>query len=87
MKTMLKRILSITLALTLLFCSTVTIFAAENEDEEYLSDLRIVYADDFDEATEILADSDLEDYKLLNANLNEHTGKKGEYYQKCEIQC
>ena len=77
MKTMFKRILSITLALTLLFCSTVTVFAAENEDEEYLSDLRIVYADDFDEATEILADSDLEDYKLLNANLNEHTGKKG----------
>ena len=77
MKTMFKRILSITLALTLLFCSTVTVFAAENEDEEYLSDLRIVYADDFDEATEILADSDLEDYKLFNANLNEHTGKKG----------
>ena len=77
MKTMIKRIISMVLMLTLLFCATVPVFAAEKSDEEYLSDLRIVYADDFNEALEILAECDLEGYKLLNANLNENTGKKG----------
>mgnify|MGYP006874679210 CR=1 FL=1 len=56
--------------------TTVPVFAA-GEDEEYLSDLRLIYADDYTEATEILAASGLESYKLLNANLNEGTGKTG----------
>ena len=77
MKTMFKRIISIVLAITLLFGSTVAVFAAENEDEEYLCDLRIVYADDYEEAEEILTDSGLEGYTLLDANLNENTGKRG----------
>jgi hypothetical protein len=46
-------------------------------DEEYLADLRLIYADDYDEAKDILADSDLEGYKLLDANLNKNTGKTG----------
>ena len=75
MKTYFKRILSLALIIALLFCSTVTVFAAE--DEEYLSDLRLIYADDYEEAEAILADSELEDYKLFNANLNENTGKTG----------
>ena len=77
MKNITKRIISMILTVTLLFCATVPVFADDYEDEEYLSDLRIVYADDYDEATEILEDSGLEGYKLLDANLNENTGKKG----------
>ena len=74
---MIKRIISIVLVLTFVFCATIPTFAAENNEEEYLSDLRIIYADDYSEALEILADCDLEGYKLLNANLNDNTGKKG----------
>ena len=71
-----KRIISLMLTVCLLFLATVPVFAAV-EDEEYLSDLRIIYANDFEEAAGILADSDLEGYKLFNANLNENTGKIG----------
>ena len=78
MKKMTKRIISMLLSITLLFLATVPVFAA-GEDEEYLSDLRIIYADNKAEASEILADSGLEGYKLLNANLNENTGKTGVY--------
>ncbi len=63
------------LTICMLFLATVPTFAAE--DEEYLSDLRLIYADDYTEATEILAASGLEGYKLLNANLNADTGKTG----------
>ena len=78
MRKMTKRIISLLLTVCLLFLATVPVFAAD-EDEEYLCDLRLIYADDFDEATEILADSDLEGYKIFNANLNANTGKKGVY--------
>ena len=64
------------LTVCLLFLATVPVFAAD-EDEEYLADLRLIYADDYDEAEEILSDSDFEDYKIFDANLNENTGKKG----------
>ena len=77
MKNITKRIVSMMLTVSLLLCATVPIFADDFEDEEYLSDLRIVYADDYDEATEILDDSGLEGYRLLDANLNENTGKRG----------
>ena len=85
MKTYFKRILSLALIIALLFCSTVTVFAAE--DEEYLSDLRLIYADDYEEAEAILADSELEDYKLFNANLNANTGKTGVWlaFPVCEF--
>ena len=72
-----KRIISLMLTLCLLFLATVPTFAADEEDEEYLCDLRIVYADDLDEATSILEDADLEGYHVFSANLNENTGKKG----------
>ena len=75
MKNITKRIISMLLTVCLLFLATVPVFAVE--DEEYLADLRIIYADDYTEATEILAASGLEGYKLLNANLNEGTGKTG----------
>ena len=76
MKKITRRLNSLMLTVCLLFLATVPVFAA-GEDEEYLSDLRIIYANDFNEAGEILAESDLEGYKLLNANLNENTGKTG----------
>ena len=78
MKKMTKRIISIILTLCLTFLATVPVFAAD-EDEEYLADLRLIYADDYDEAAEILEDSDLEGYKIFDANLNENTGKSGVY--------
>ena len=78
MKKIFKRIISMVLTVCLLFLATVPVFAAD-EDEEYLADLRLIYADDYDEAKEILSDSDFEDYKIFDANLNENTGKKGVY--------
>ena len=75
MKRMFKRILSMMLVIALLFLATVPVFAVD--DEEYLSDLRLIYADDYDEAKEILEDSDFADYELLDVNLNENTGKTG----------
>ena len=72
-----KRIISMILTVCMLFLATVPVFAAD--EEEYLSDLRLIYAADFNEATEILEDSDLEGYKLFNANLNENTDKTGVY--------
>ena len=78
MKKITKRIISIILTLCLTFLATVPVLAAD-EDEEYLSDLRLIYADDYDEAEEILEDSELEGYEIFDANLNENTGKTGVY--------
>ena len=78
MKKMTKRIISIILTLCLTFLATVPVLAAD-EEEEYLADLRLIYADDYDEAAEILEDSNLEGYKIFDANLNENTGKSGVY--------
>ena len=79
MKKMTKSIISMLLSITLLFLATVPVFAAGEVEEEYLSDLRIIYAESFEEAVEILGDSDLEGYGLLDANLNANTGKIGVY--------
>ena len=70
-----RRILAVVLVISLFLTSNTSVFAAA--EEEYLSDLRIIYADDYSEATEILENSDLEGYKLFKANLNESTGKTG----------
>ena len=78
MKKMTKRIISIILTLCLTFLATVPVFAAD-EDEEYLCDLRLIYADDYDEAEEILEDCELEGYEIFDANLNENTGRTGVY--------
>ena len=75
MKKMHKRIVSMLLVLAMLFLTTVPAFAVK--DEEYLSDLRIIYAEDYEEAKDILTDTVLEGYKLFNANLNANTGKTG----------
>ena len=70
-----KRLLSALLVFTLLICGTVPVLAVD--DEEYISDLRIIYADNYDEAFDILESSEFDDYKLLDVNLNENTGKTG----------
>ena len=75
MRTAFKRILSIILAVSMLLCTTVPAFAAEGE--VYISALRIIYADDYEEAKEILADSEFSHYKLLKENLNEDSGEIG----------
>ena len=75
MKNTFNRILSMVLTIVTLFLVTVPAYAAE--DEEYLADLRIVYADDYNEACEILDDGEFADYKIFNANLNANTGKIG----------
>ena len=75
MKKAFKSILSIILSLSMLICATVPAFAVDGE--EYICELRIIYADDYEEAKEILADGEFKDYKLLKENLNEGTGEIG----------
>ena len=77
MNKMTKRIISLMLTVCLLFLATVPVSAARVYAEEYISDLRIVYASDYSGAKRTLIDLGLEDYKVFNANLNENTGKKG----------
>ena len=77
MKNAFKYVVSMILVLSLLFCVAVPTLAAEKDDEEYLSDLRIIYADTYSEAADILKGTSLDGYKLFNANLNEGTEKIG----------
>ncbi len=60
----------------MLLCSNLPVLAAEVE-EEYLADIRLVYADDYDEAREALVGSAFESYKVFNYNLNDDTGEVG----------
>ena len=50
MTKMFKRFLTMMLVITMLFLATVPVFAAGADEEEYLSDLRIIYADNYTEA-------------------------------------
>ena len=75
-----KRILKHTIAIILALCiilSTVTVVSAAGMQEEYLSDIRLIYANTYEDAKLILSDSFLEGYKVLNQNLNEDSGKIG----------
>ena len=69
------RIFTMLLTLSLLTCAFVPAYAAK--EEEYLSELRIIYASSYKEAKQILADTEFADYEILDANLNENTGKIG----------
>ena len=73
MKKAFRRILALVLIAALLLTSNFSAFAAI--EEVYLSDLRIIYAEDYSEAKDILSSTDFKDYKLLNENLNEGTKK------------
>ena len=70
-----KRIITMALILALLVCGAFPVTA--EEEELYLSDLRLIYAEDYSEALDILEDSAFEGYELLDENLNDNTGKTG----------
>ena len=76
MKKAFKSIVSFVLIVSMLLCATVPALAA-GAKEEYISELRLVYADDYDEAKQILADSEFRNYKLLNENLNKDSDEIG----------
>ena len=77
MKTTLKSIISIILVLSIMLSTAIMASAAYEIKEEYISDLRLIYADTYEEARRTVADSKLEGYRVLNHNLNEYTGKTG----------
>lgn len=75
MKNTLKYLISIILIICLSVGSVAIVSA--DEAEVYISELRLIYADDYKEAQEILKETEFNDYKILNYNLNSKTGKKG----------
>ena len=77
MKKAIKGLISIILVLSMVLCTSVVAFAASSIQEEYISDLRLIYADTYDAAKLVLTDSKLEGYKILNHNLNANSGKNG----------
>ena len=70
-----RRLLAFVLVVSLLLSANISVFAAAKE--EYLSELRLIYAEDYSEAKEILKETKFKDYELLNENLNEGTKKIG----------
>ena len=75
MKHIFKHIITVVLVLSMLTCAVLPAYAAK--EEEYLCDLRIIYANDYNEAKQILSETDFADYQILDTNLNENTGKIG----------
>ena len=76
MRKIAKSMISIALAIVMFICATVPAFAAGTV-EEYICELRLIYADDYEEAMEILEASEFSDYKLLKENLNKDSGEIG----------
>ena len=74
MKRILKSLLSVVLVLGTLLGTSLTANAAWGVEEEYLDDLRLIYADTYEEAQTILSETKLEGYKILNSNLNAASG-------------
>ena len=77
MKKLFKSIIATILVVSMLLATSVVAFAASSIQEEYVSDLRLIYADTYEEAKLVLTDSKLEGYKILNNNLNANSGKQG----------
>lgn len=75
MKKTTKGLISIILVFCILSGSIVTAFAAS--DEVYLADLRLIYADSYEEAKLIVLETKLEGYTVYNQNLNANTGRTG----------
>ena len=82
MKKMAKSILSIVLIISTLLCATVPALAAGTE--EYICELRLVYAEDYEEAKQILAGGEFSDYKLLKENLNKDSDEIGVFLAKSD---
>lgn len=77
MKKTLKCIISIVMVLSIMLSAVTAIFAASEIEEEYLSDMRLVYADSYNEAKLIVSESKLEGYEVLDHNLNSNSGEVG----------
>lgn len=75
MKKVFKGIISIILVISMIMGVAIPAFA--KSEEEYLSELRLVYAETYEKATQVLKDSKLDNYQVLNENLNSETGKIG----------
>ncbi|MBO5757166.1 MAG: hypothetical protein J6S28_05680, partial [Clostridia bacterium] len=75
MEKIIKVSLAFVLMLSTLLCATVPAFAAG--DEEYISELRLVYAEDYEEAKAIIAEGEFKEYKVLNENLNADSDEIG----------
>lgn len=74
MKRTFKSLISFLLVLSLVIGMSVTAFAASDVEEEYISELRLVYADSYQEAQERLSETALQGYKILNHGLNGNSG-------------
>ena len=77
MKKMIKSIIAIVLALGMVLGMATVVSAASEIEEEYLSDMRLVYADSYNEAKMIVSESKFHDYKVLDRNLNANSGEIG----------
>ena len=77
MKKLFKSIIATILVVSMLCATSVVAFASSSIQEEYISDIRLIYADTYEEAKLVLTESKLEGYKILNNNLNANSGKKG----------
>ena len=77
MKKLFKSIIATILVVSMLLATSVVAFAASSIQEEYISDLRLIYADTYEDAKLVLTESKLEGYKILNNNLNANSGKTG----------
>ena len=75
MNKIVKSLVSILLAISMMLGATVAVFA--KAQEEYLSDLRLVYAYSYNEAMQVLTNSKLEGYQILDENLNAGSGEIG----------
>ena len=80
MKKLFKSIISIILVVSMLCATSVVAFAASSIQEEYISDIRLIYADTYEEAKLVLTESKLEGYKILSNNFNANSGKKGVWF-------
>ena len=74
MKKVFKALIAMLLVISMLMSATVVAFAAQ---EEYLSELRLIYANSYMEAKQALANSKLQDYRIYEENLNMGTGEIG----------
>ena len=77
MKKIFKSIIATILVVSMLLAMSVVAFASSSIQEEYICDIRLIYADTYEEAKLVLTESKLEGYKILNNNLNANSGKQG----------
>ena len=75
MKRILKSMIALLLALCMMSGAAVSVFAKDGDI--YISELRLIYADSYREAEQILSGTKLEGFEVLNQNLNSGSGEIG----------